>query len=421
MSCTIYSTLTRYCTSAEASVLDDTITTEIYHSHQEINTSEWSKVVTSSHRFLCLDYLSSLEDAHDEGLELRYAVFRSGGEVIGAAAFQITHFTTSEDAYQNVFLRFLNRMASLLRGKHVHNILICGNAIATGEHGFSFMAGLNASQISHLIAGAMRTIARQEKDHGRKICAMVVKDFYPASAGVADHLQKAGFKKFQVDHNMVMPVLKEWISFNHYLESMNTKFRTKAKAALNKSKALNVVNESAESIHSLIPELTTLYENVHHKADFRLGKLNLQTLPLLLEHLPANFFVKTYHLEDRVVGFMSAMICGPMMEAHVIGIDYDVNRDYAVYQRMLYDYVELAIDRRCERIVFGRTAAEIKSTVGAYPVDLTCCFLHQQRISNALLSRILNYVKPSDYPQRQPYKAEVLQQIQSESLQKSLI
>lgn len=420
MSCTIYSTLTKYCTTSDASEIDLAVSTEIYHTYKEINFSEWAKVVSSSHRFLCLDYLSSLEDAHDDGLELRYAVFRAGSEVIGAAAFQITHFTTSEDAYQNVFLKAMNKLAVLFRGKHVHNILICGNAIATGEHGFNFNVSLKDQQISHLITGAMRTIAKQEKENGKKICAMVIKDFYPASAGVAEHLSRAGFKKFQVDHNMVMPILKEWTTFNHYLEGMNTKFRTKAKAALNKSKVLETKFETAESVKALIPQLTELYENVHNKADFRLGKLNLETLPLLLQHLPGHFFVQTYWFENKPVGFMSAMVCGPMMEAHIIGIDYVLNRDYAIYQRMLYDYVDLAILNKCERIVFGRTAAEIKSTIGAFPVDLTCCFLHQQRISNALLSRILNYVKPSEYPQRQPYKAEVLQQLQTDELQKSI-
>lgn len=419
MSCTIQSTLGRYCSSANVDLHLGEITTSVYSSYKDLSPSDWGQVVRGSHRFLCLDYLSSLEEAHDVGLELRYVVFRSSEMVVGVAAFQITHFTTSEDAYQNGFLRLMNRVVTFFRGKHIHNILISGNAIATGEHGFSFVNELSESQVSHIIAGAMRIIAKQERDRGKKICAMVVKDFYPSSAGIPDQLQKAGFKKFQVDHNMVMPVLTEWKTFNHYLESLNTKFRTKAKAALNKSAVLDIQDENALSVKDIIATLNVLYDNVHNKADFRLGKLNLNTLPLLLEHLPGHFFVKTYRLDGQIIGFMSAMVCGPMMEAHVIGLDYEKNRDYAVYQRMLYDYVELAIANQCSRIIFGRTAAEIKSTIGAFPVDLTCCFLHQQKISNALLSRILNYVKPSDFPQRQPFKAEVLSQIDINSLNSS--
>ena len=113
---------------------------------------------------------------------------------------------------------------------------------------------------------------------------------------------------------------------------------------------------------------------------------------------------------DRLVGFQSAMICGGVLEAHVIGLDYALNRELSIYQRMLYEYVRLAIHTHSSKIVFGRTAAEIKSTVGAFPVNLHCGFKHRRRISNALLSRILHYVKPSAFPMRHPYRKESLQQ-----------
>jgi hypothetical protein len=124
-------------------------------------------------------------------------------------------------------------------------------------------------------------------------------------------------------------------------------------------------------------------------------------------------------LNDELIGFMTAMRCGNVMEAHVIGIDYDTNREHGVYQRILYDYVELAIRLRCARIVYGRTAEEIKSTVGAFPVDLTCSIKHRRIISNTLLSMIINYVKPSVYPQREPYKAETLAKIHMQPLYKN--
>jgi predicted N-acyltransferase len=236
---------------------------------------------------------------------------------------------------------------------------------------------------------------------------MVTKDFYPGLEPVAESLEKYRFKRFQVDHNMVMPVLPEWQSFNDYLETLNTKFRTKAKATLKRSAALEVRSASAEDINEHAAVLQQLYENVYEKADFRLGKLNVRTLAGLRARIPGQFSVNLYFLEGKLVGFMSAMRCGQVLEAHVIGIDYEVNRDHGVYQRMLYDYVALAIELRCTRIVYGRTAAEIKSTVGAFPVNLTCSIKHRRSISNALLRLIIQYVVPSEYPQRQPFKAEV--------------
>jgi len=377
-----------------------------------VRPEDWGCVVDGGHRFLCLDYLRGLQNSHDDGLELRYVIFRRKEAVVGVAAFQITHFTTSEDAYSGWFLKSVNHVAEFIRGKHVHNILICGNAIATGEHGFSFIPGFSDSEMAVLIASAMRIIAEREGKKGKRICAMVAKDYYPDSVGFARELTKARFRTFQVDHNMVMPLLPEWKSFDNYLSDLNTKFRTKAKAAMNKSAELEIINGIPEEVEALMPELQKLYDNVHSKADFRLGKLNLKALSELLKELPSHFTVRLYKHDGKVVGFMSAMRCGDVMEAHVIGIDYNKNRDFAVYQRMLYDYIDLAIRTNCRRIVFGRTAAEIKSTVGAFPVDLTCCVLHRRKVSNALLSLILQYIKPSEYPQRDPYKADVLERIQ---------
>jgi len=391
---------------------DKIISIRIFEHTSEVDTIAWSHMHPTSGSFLCLDYLAALEEAHCKGLEIRVAMFYKGNEPLGIAAFQIAHFATSDDAYSNVFLNCMNAIARCVRGKHVHNILISGNAFATGEHGFSFQPEVDNSTIAFCLHQAMEDIAKREQKKGRRICAMVTKDFYPTTEGVADEMKRFRFKKFQVDHNMVMPVLPEWKKMDDYLESLNTKFRTKAKASLKRSSALRVVDATSSDVLKYAGSMRTLYENVYLKADFRLGKLEITALVNLLKRIPNQFFVRLYFLNDELVGFMTAMRCGNVLEAHIIGIDYATNREHGIYQRILYDYVEMAIALRCERIVYGRTAAEIKSTVGAFPVNLTCCIKHRRFISNALLSMIIQYVKPSEYPQREPFKAEVLKQIQ---------
>ena len=395
------------------------ITWRIFEHTSDVDSAAWSQLHPIAGAFLCLDYLNALENAHDEGLEIRLAMFYQGPEPLGIAAFQIAHFATSEDAYSNVFLNCINAVARCIRGKHVHNILISGNAFATGEHGFSFQPEVDNATIAFCLHQAMEEIAKQEQKKGRRICAMVTKDFYPETVGVADELERFRFKKFQVDHNMVMPVLSEWNSFDDYLDSLNTKFRTKAKAALKRSSSLRVVDAAESDILHHAEAMQRLYENVYMKADFRLGKLQSKALAELLKRIPNQFFVRQYFLNNELVGFMTAMRCGNVMEAHVIGIDYDTNREQGVYQRILYDYVELAIRLKCTRIVYGRTAAEIKSTVGAFPVNLTCSIKHRRIISNTLLSMIINYVKPSDYPQRDPFKAETMAKILAQPLYKN--
>jgi predicted N-acyltransferase len=384
---------------------------KIYSAFEELDEKSWKSMIDNTHRFICPEYLKSMEASHDEGLDMRFAMVYSGEILLGVMAFQITHFTTSDEAYSSKLLKFLNQTVRLFRSRHVHNILICGNAFATGEHGFKFLDAISAEKKADFIHRAMRKISKLEKRRGKRICAMLIKDFYPRSNELAEKLTDKGYKSFQVDHNMVMPVNPSWKTFENYLDDLNTKFRTKAKSALAKSGELEVLEPEIDALIQHNDRIKELYNNVYVKADFRLGKFNLSTISELKKNMGDHFQIRTYSHEGKLVGFSTAMICGEILEAHTIGIDYEVNRDLAVYQRMLYDFVETGIREKCNRIVFGRTAEEIKSTIGAYPVDLTCCMARPRRISNALLSLILQYVKPTEYPQRQPYKAASLEQI----------
>jgi hypothetical protein len=398
------------CRYGRVKGLGDTQVT-LYNNVKDIPTREWNSIIGKHHGFIHPTYLDAIQKAHSESLEARYAMFHCGEQLIGVAAFQITHFKTNNDSYSNGLMRFIAKAGEFLRAGHVHNILIAGNAFATGEHGFYFVDGIKAQQQAAAIVTAMDMISAEERRRGKRICAMVVKDFYAMSKELTQAFGKYSFSDFRIDHNMVMPIDQGWLTIEDYLKVLNTKFRTKAKSAYKRSAHLEVRKPSAEWIFENRERMHELYEAVHEKADFRLGKLDLDVLNELLRVNWDDFEIRTYHLNNVCVGFMTAVICGDRCEAHIVGLDYEHNREHGIYQRMLYDYVEVAIARHCTHLVFGRTAAEIKSTIGAFAVDLTVMIRHARKISNTLLSLILNYVKPSAFPQRQPYQVEYLKSL----------
>jgi Acetyltransferase (GNAT) domain len=393
---------------------DSDLEVKLFNSILDIPIKEWNNLIGAHHQFINPTYLEAIQKAHSESLEVRYVMYYQGNSLIGVAAFQITHFKTNSDSYQNPLMRFLAKLGAFIRAGHVHNILIAGNAFATGEHGFYFLPAITPSKQAAAIVTAMDMISSEERRRGKKICAMLVKDMYSMSAELCQAFKHYSFSDFNIDHNMIMPIDPEWKSFDDYLKILNTKFRTKAKGAYKKSALVTSIKPSGEWILENCDRMQELYEAVHEKADFRLGKLDLEVLNELLRVNWTDFEVRTYHLNDQCIGFLTAVICGDRCEAHIVGLDYEFNREHGVYQRMLYDYVNIAIERRCKYLVFGRTAAEIKSTVGAFPVDLTVLMRHRKRISNTLLSLILTYVKPSLFPQRQPYQAEYAKQLESQ-------
>jgi hypothetical protein len=404
-------TLQASCRSKKIDGIND-LTIKLVNSILEIPIREWNALIGAHHQFIHPTYLEAIQKAHSEALEVRYAMCYRDQDLVGVAAFQITHFKTNTDSYQNPLMRAVAKIADFVRAGHIHNILIAGNAFATGEHGFCFGPEISAQQQAAVVVTAMDMIALEERRRGKRICAMLIKDFYSMSADVCAAFRTYSFSDFKVDHNMIMPIDREWQHFDDYLKVLNTKFRTKAKSAFKKSKDLQVVKPTAQWLFEQRDRLHELYEAVHEKADFRLGKLELDVLDEVLRVNWPDLEIRAYLLNGTCVGFLTAVICGDRCEAHVVGLDYTFNREHGIYQRMLYDYVQIAIERRCAHLVYGRTAAEIKSTIGAFPVDLTVLIRHARSISNTLLALILNYVKPSAFPQRQPYRMEYLESLQ---------
>jgi predicted N-acyltransferase len=387
----------------------DRIDFSLYHSLGEVPRGEWETVVRGQSLYMQWPYLTALEGTSNADISLHFALFRRKGEVCGAAVFQLTGFE-APDIRQNMaeekpLLQWITRR--MTSGTQRQCILICGNAFATGEHGYSFHPELNAKKAMDALCYCITALLKVLKEDGRKVVAVLVKDFYPGRFEHAYALGKCGFREFNVDRNMVMPLDAAWRTLDDYLADLVTKFRTKAHAALERSRELQVKRLDAAAIHSQSEQIDVLFRYVHEKADFRLGSLNAETFAALEKTMGNDFRMYGYFLGDKMIGFRTTLLGADCLDAHMVGIDYTYNKEYALYSRMLYDYISEGIEARVCRIVFGRTAGEIKTTVGALPVDLKCCIRHPGKVSNLLLGLLFRYVQPSPFPIRQPYKKEV--------------
>lgn len=384
----------------------------VHNDMSDFDPNRWNEIVGTDSIFLRLDYLQALMKSFEGGFEYRFACFHEDGNLVGVAAFQITYFETS-DLKRNMdnakpMVRWFNkgimRNGSTLR----FNMLICGNAFASGSHGFRFLKHISEPNQFSAVLQAVEMIKEKELAAGNKISAVLIKDFYPESFGNTHVFSDDKYSEFLVDPNMIMPVRPEWKTFDDYLNSLTSKYRTKAKAAYKRSVNLEIRSLHADELAEHKERFIELYETVHYKADFRVGKLNFEAFYNLSKDLGDKFFIKGLFLEGNMVGFMSGFEYDNILDAHMVGIDYEYNYEHAIYPTMLYEYVKEAIDRGVERISYGRTAMEIKSTVGAFPVDLKIFIKHRSKAPNHLLRILFNYVKPAEFDQRVPYKERIL-------------
>jgi hypothetical protein len=283
-------------------------------------------------------------------------------------------------------------------GKKNLRLMICGQTFVSGDYACAFAPEIPSAQAAKILHTALKKAA---KEYSAKI--ILVKDF---SDNFHCEVKNLGYHAFCVDPNMLLHCRPEWHSFDDYLAAMSTKYRTRAKSAFNKSEKLISKNLPYDEILLREEKIYELYAEIHDRADFKIGKVSPHYFSLMKKNLHDNFFVKAYFLDNELVGFASCFIFDKKIDAHFVGFDEELNKKYALYQRILYDFVQCGIENGCENVSFGRTALEIKSTVGAVAEELICLVRLQNSVSNRLIKHVFDYMKPSEWTPRSPFREE---------------
>jgi predicted N-acyltransferase len=187
----------------------------------------------------------------------------------------------------------------------------------------------------------------------------LVKDFYTPELFTTQFI-KYGFSRLQVEPNMIIKLQDSWRSFEDYKEALKSKYRVKVNKADSKSAQLHckLLDESEFKLYK--NQLQSLYENTIKNANFNAQVLNLNTYLRLRKAFKKDFTVTAYFLADQLVGFATALVNDKHLDAHFIGLNYDLNKTHSIYPRILNDYIRLGIKKRLKQINFGRTASEIK-------------------------------------------------------------
>lgn len=366
----------------------------------------WKDLDCSENLYFSPDYLTALENNNSQ-LDFFYVVIKNEQQkAIAFASVQMIDFYI--DSLQNEDQSLLNRIACIGRQLKILpkekplKILNCGNTFVSGEHGIFIKSDQNKRSVLRLLTKAIL----QYTQHQSPIDIFIMKDFLEESLPISNELISLGYYAFNVEPNMKLTLNPEWNSFDDYLTSLKTKFRVKAKKALQRSDELKVQNITQENMDEQLVPMTHLYHKVASKAYFNLGDFNLKTYKELKASLNDSYILKSYWLNDKMVGFLSGMINGDTLDAHFVGIDYSLNKQFAIYQRMLYDYIQVAIDQKLSVINFARTASEIKSSVGAVPEHLTIYIRHKKTITNKFLKLFLLRIQPTEFNQKFPFKQE---------------
>ncbi len=386
----------------------------VYDSVSMINAEHWNRIVDHGSEFLNLPFLTVLENEHPDNMHFHYSIIYKSNTPVAIAYFQAIDFSSdsfgsliepSEKEYSCLITDYLKKHLTnhLLRSADKINmrLLICGNAFVSGEHGFTCIPEIDKKEAVDALADVIYRITNSEKLRG-KIAAVLVKDFYSSSVEHTKEFEEYKYHDFLVEPNMMVDI--HWSTFEDYLGAMSKKYRHRAKGIVKKGLSIDRVNFSADDIIANSKQILHLYNNVHLKAKFRMASLTPSYFAAMKNVLGDKFNFVAYYLDQKLIGFRSTFLLKDEIEAHFIGLDYSINKELDLYQNMLYDYVKEAIANNSKKLLLGRTASEIKSTVGAEALQLTCYIRHRNPLSNRIIKPFVDYLKPTQWIPRNPFK-----------------
>lgn len=393
---------------------------DLSNSTEKIDADAWQQVSIFGSYFLQLPFLKVIEQTQPKNMRFYYATIYKNNQAVAITYFQLVNFssenfqsyigtenTTESCLITNYLKKYLTTHLLKNVTKNDVRLLICGNAFVSGQHGIAYLPNINKTDIFDAIADVIYEIGEAEKTNG-KIAASLVKDFSITTTEKADELKEFKYHNFIVEPNMT--VNNNWKTFDEYLNSMSKKYRNRAKTVQKNGSAVERVDFSANDIEKNKNQIQQLFDNVAFKAPFRMADVSVDYFIEMKNKLSNTFNFVAYYHQNQLVGFRTSFITPQAVEAHFIGLNYDFNKELDLYQNMLYDYIQETISYQLPVLSLGRTASEIKSTVGAEAQQLTCYIKHHNPLSNHLIKPFIDSIKTTEWVPRSPFKELQIQE-----------
>jgi len=378
----------------------NSIVTSLYPSVDLIDPVVFKELNTDKNVYFSKSFLKAFERSNPQ-IEFKYITIADAEKkTIALAVVQVISLSV-EGTLKNI------KVASLIRkllglffcNEHI-KILFCGNVFLSGEHGIRCSDGVSKDEIMSQIGIALDAVAANTKP----LHAIFIKDFKEESLKNTRQFLKFGYSEINVEPNMIVQLDPKWKTFEDYKNILKSKYRVKANKADSSSSSLKSRLFTEHDFETYKEELQALYQNTIDNASFNAQVLNLNTYIHLRASFKDDFIVKAYFLEDKLVGFLTALVNKNTLDAHFIGLDYRLNKSHAIYPRILNDYVRLGIEKQVSSIDLGRTASEIKTTIGAIPLELSCYIKHKNPFLNSLIKPFFRRIKIKEFKQHSPFK-----------------
>jgi len=380
----------------------------------------WDRITENSSIFLSRRYLKVLETAGPENLMGRYAMAFQDGQPVAVIAGQlidldgrrlVKQLRETPECRDSLPSRLRRKVSSLMSSakqkalaKIKGRLLMCGNALSWGFHGVAFAEGVTREDGWCIAAEALYRIRRAERLSGQTDIVLI-KDFPCQAQLEPEELKPFEYRRLETDPNMVLTIPPAWKSFDDYLNSLASKYRSGAKKIVRDVENAGITLEVISDPAPIADRLLELYLNVQCLAAVRPVTIPASYLPTLAGALGSDFRCTVAKKNDEIVGFITSIRDGQTSVGYFVGFDYPTNETAPLYFRLLQICIDDAIRFGCTEVSFGRTALEPKARMGARPQPMEVWLRHRQPVMNWMIRSLLGAVPHDEAPDRNPFKA----------------
>jgi len=380
----------------------DQITFKIYNSVKELPLL-WD-MVAQSNVFLQTPYLTVLEKSAPVNMECFYIGIFENSELIGVSLAQyldlnkLESFGERDKCFKTIIRNFIFK-------NFASHTLFLGNNMITGQNGYVFSKEIDFNHISEILLQSADEITLYFKKKGISIHLVSFKDFYDHCSVELKKYRFSNMYEFNTQPNMIFYLDKNWKSLEDYVAALSKKYRDQFKRARKKFDGIQMKNLSYEEVLQNEGKIYELYHYVAKNAPFNTFFLSKNHFSTLKGQCGNRFQIFGYFLNEELVGFHTLLLNDETLETYFLGYNENIQKENMLYLNMLYNMTEYGIENGFKRIIFGRTALEIKSSIGATPVQMSGFIYHNNKLINKFIGKIFKQLEPElHWQQRHPFK-----------------
>ena len=383
-------------------LLNQPLHTRIFSSASELPES-WNDLAAGN-IFLSADYLKVLEISKPENMTCFFIGIFHGDALVGIAISQfldlsdVSSFGERDNCFKRKFRDFVFR-------RFTSHVLFVGNNMLTGQNAFRFIDSVSKRAALFAIDNAVSQIKNLLLKKGTRTHLTIWKDFPENQAEDFDFPLFDSYYKFSTQPNMVFEIREHWKSEQDYTDDLSKKYRDQHKRARKKNNDVTMRKLSLSEIIANNQKIYELYFNVAKNAPFNTFWLARNHFIALKELLRDKFLLYGYFSGETLIGFDTLIKNGKSMDTYFLGYDDKCQREKMLYLNMLYNMIAYSVNKSFKKVIFARTALEIKSSVGAKPVYLFGYIKHSNKLLNRFMPKLFSYFEPNlDWKQRHPFK-----------------